>query len=107
MDPQQGTPDDGPSPRHRASPGRAIALAVASVVFAVALNAGFTYWSVESSQAAQRQQGIAVEQKICITLAHLDALKPPAGNPRKNPSRAFDDELHATLSQLGPDLGCA
>lgn len=93
-------------PRAPAGPGRAVALAVASIVVAVGLNAGFTYWSVENSQATQKQQGIAVQRKICETLAHLDALKPPAGNPRANPSRAFDDRLHATLDQLGPDLGC-
>jgi hypothetical protein len=90
----------------QASPGRAVALAVTSIVLAVALNAGFTWWSVENSQAAQRRQGVIVEHKICTTLAHLDALKPPAGNPRKNPSRAFDQDLHVTLDQLGPDLGC-
>ena len=101
MGPEQGT-------RGRpASPGRAIALAVASVVLAVALNAGFTYWSVENSKAAQQRQGEAVERKICTTMAHLAALKPPAGNPARNPSRAFDQNLHVTLDQLGPDLGCA
>jgi hypothetical protein len=93
---------------HRAppGPGRAVALAVASIVVAVGLNAGFTYWSVQNSRQAERQAGISVERKICTTLAQLAALKPPAGNPRVNPSRAFDDRMHATLAQLGPDLGC-
>ena len=36
----------------------------------------------------------------------VPVLKPPAGNPVKNPARGYDQELHATLSQLGPDLGC-
>ena len=99
MNPQQGTPG-------HPSPGRAIALAVASVVLAVALNAAFTYWSVESSRASEQRQGEMVERKTCTTMAHLAALKPPAGNPRKNPSRAFDQNLHVTLDQLGPDLGC-
>ena len=90
----------------RPGPGRPVAVAITSVVLALALNAGFTYWSIGNAQQAQRQQGIAVERKICTTLAHLAALKPPAGNPVKNPSRAFDQDLHATLDQLGPDLGC-
>lgn len=56
--------------------------------------------------AAQRKAAEAVERKICTTMHRLAALQPPAGNPRTNPSRAFDDELHTTLDQLGPDLGC-
>ena len=90
----------------RPGPGRPVAVAIASIVLALALNAGFTYWSIGNSQAQQRQQGAAVERKLCTTLAHLAALKPPAGNPARNPSRAFDQSLHATLDQLGPDLGC-
>jgi hypothetical protein len=57
-------------------------------------------------QAAARRTGEIVEQRICLTMHKLAALTPPAGNPARNPSRAFDDELHATLDQLGPDIGC-
>ena len=57
-------------------------------------------------QLAQRRAGEAVEHKICTTMAQLAALKPPPGNPDTNPSRAFDQSLHATLDGLGPDLGC-
>lgn len=60
-----------------------------------------------AQQRAERQAGLLVEHKICQTLASLAALKPPAGNPRTNPSRAFDDSLHSTLDGLGPDLGCS
>ena len=60
----------------------------------------------EREQAAQRRQGEAVERSLCTTLGHLAALKPPPGNPVTNPSRAFDDRLHATLDGLAPDLGC-
>ena len=98
---QPGTPQ-----RAAASPGRAIALVIGSMVLAVALNAGFTLWSIGNSRQQQQHQGEIVERKICTTIAHLDALKPPGGNPRANPSRAFDDRLHASLAQLGPDLGC-
>ena len=58
-------------------------------------------------QAAQARQARMVEQKLCTTLGKLAALDPPAGNPSSNPSRAYEDNLHATLAQLGPDLGCA
>jgi len=56
--------------------------------------------------AAQQRQGALIEEKLCQTLGRLAALKPPPGNPGSNPSRAFEDHLHATLDQLGPDIGC-
>lgn len=95
--------------------------------------AGNLYWtsrSVDSSssaqqaeQAAQRQQaaaeqaaqqraGAVVIGRLCKSLeplAALAGLKPPAGTPANNPSRAYEQELSAKLAplaQLGPDLGC-
>lgn len=76
---------------------------------AVLLAAFGLFWinhAVNASQAAQRSQGQAVERKLCTTFGKLAALKPPGGNPGTNPSRAFDDNLHDTLDQLGADLGC-
>ena len=60
----------------------------------------------QREQAVQRRAGSAVEHKICTTLAHLAALKPPPGSAAANPSRAYEQSLHATLDGLGPDLGC-
>ena len=57
-------------------------------------------------QAAAQRAARVVERRICLTMRRLAALKPPPGNPASNPSRAFEDKLHATLDQLGPDLGC-
>jgi hypothetical protein len=57
-------------------------------------------------RAAQRAQGELLEQKLCATLGRLSALRPPAGNAATNPARGYDQQLHATLAQLGPDLGC-
>jgi hypothetical protein len=59
-----------------------------------------------AEQAAQKQQGALLELKLCATLGKLAALKPPPGNPVANPARAFDQALHDTLAQLGPDVGC-
>jgi hypothetical protein len=65
-----------------------------------------------AEQAAQRRQGELLEQRLCATLdplAGLAGLKPPAGNPADNPSRAFEQRLVlklAPLGQLAPDLGC-
>jgi hypothetical protein len=57
-------------------------------------------------QAAQQRAGVVIEQKLCTTLGRLAVLKPPPGSPLTNPSRAYDQELHAALAQLSPDLGC-
>jgi len=92
---------------------RAMAALLALVLIVGAGNLLATRAEVRAAQAAQRReqavqqhQGIAVERKICTTMRELAALKPPAGNPVTNPSRAYDQRLHATLDQLGTDLGC-
>lgn len=66
-----------------------------------------TFEVVHSNAAAQQRQGQIVEQKICSSFARLARLQPPAGNPRTNPSRAYLQEQHAALDELGADLGCA
>lgn len=80
-------------------------LFVLSVVFSV-LNLFWTSHEVTSQEQAQQRAGQVVEAKLCATLQGLAALKPPAGSPGINPSRAYDQRLHAELSQLGPDVGC-
>jgi hypothetical protein len=69
-----------------------------------------TAQSIEDARtvALQQQQraGAVLGEKLCDTFGRLAALKPPAGDPARNPSRAFDDSLHMTLDQLGTDLGC-
>jgi hypothetical protein len=57
-------------------------------------------------QVSQQHAGVILGEKLCTTFGRLAALKPPAGNPAVNPSRAFDQSLHATLDELGTDLGC-
>ena len=70
------------------------------------LNFLFTAHYVNSTQESQRRAGEAVDRAICTTLVKLAALKPPAGAAKANPSRAYEQQLHATLDELGPDLGC-
>lgn len=81
-----------------------IAAAVAALCIAAAIAAGIIIGL--HAQDSSRQQGLAIEHRICLTLARLAALRPPAGDPATNPSRAYDQAQHATLDQLGPDLGC-
>lgn len=57
-------------------------------------------------QVQQRQAGRLLERKLCTTFGKLAARKPPAGDPVKNPSRAYEQWQHDTLVQLGTDLGC-
>ena len=57
-------------------------------------------------QAEQRAAGVILGDKLCSTFGTLAALKPPPGNPRTNPSRAYEQEEHAALVALGVDLGC-
>jgi uncharacterized protein HemX len=98
-----------------------VLFAVAVVIGAAAyLAAVHNYQASQASQqrqaaqqeAVQRAQGAAIERKLCTSLeplAALTTLKPPAGNPADNPSRAFEQQLVvklAPLAQLGPDLGC-
>ena len=59
-----------------------------------------------SEQAAQKREGQIVVRALCTTFTKLAALKPPAGNPATNPSRAYLQGQHDTLDELGVDLGC-
>src|ERR1019366_7502021 len=54
----------------------------------------------------QQRASVILGEKLCTTFGTLAALKPPPGNPAKNLSRAFEDNLHTALDQLGTDLGC-
>lgn len=67
---------------------------------------GASLWSSVHTRAVQEQQGRVIEQKLCTTLSKLAALTPPAGDPTQNPSRAYLQNQHQTLAELGPDVGC-
>lgn len=89
---------------------------------AVVLAAYSLFWNaheVNSNAAAQQRQQASqklaaqlVEARLCKSLLPLEGLanlRPPAGDPVNNPSRAYEQELSAKLAplaQLGPDLGC-
>jgi type II secretory pathway pseudopilin PulG len=59
-----------------------------------------------AQQQAQRAASLAFEKKLCTTLGRLAALRPPAGDSASNPSRAYEQDLHDVLAQLGPDVRC-
>ena len=79
------------------------ALAVVAII--AALQAASLYSSAQT-RATQQHQAQVFERKLCTTLGSLAALKPPAGSPQANPSRAYLQAEHARLAQLGPDVGC-
>lgn len=90
--------------------------AVIVVAIVVGLSGGNLLWSARQQHGYQasvhrshvlRVKGEqAVIDKLCLTFHRLSALKPPPGDPAKNPSRAYEQEQHDTLVQLGTDLGC-
>jgi hypothetical protein len=97
--------------------GRALVFLFAFAVLLSGLNLLWTSHSVHASQAAiqasqhreqvmQQRAGQLVVERLCQTFGELAALKPPPGNPRTNPSRAYLQGEHATLIRLGADLGC-
>jgi type II secretory pathway pseudopilin PulG len=66
----------------------------------------FQQQQAAQQQAAQRAQGAAFERRLCTTLGRLAVLAPPPGSPLNNPSRAYLQQQHAVLAELGPDVGC-
>jgi hypothetical protein len=96
---------------------RTLVFLFALAVILAGLNLIWTSHEVHSSQAAiqaaqhreqvsQQQAGVILGRKLCATFGALAANKPPPGNPRTNPSRAYLQAEHDTLVQLGTDLGC-
>ena len=85
---------------------RSVAILVLLALLVAGVNVLWTAHAVRSFQSSQQRQGELVEQKLCTTLDRLTALKPPPGPAKANPSRAYEQEMHATLDELGPDLGC-
>lgn len=91
--------------------GLAIVLGLILIVCAANLWAYFAQFETfRSSYNQLRAQQIAESKvlglRLCSTLDQLSALKPPAGSPTANPSRAYEQQLHAVLAQLGVDVGC-
>jgi hypothetical protein len=99
-------------------PRRALVFLFALSMLLAAANLIWTAHTVHASQAAiqaaqsreqaaQQQAGELLGRRLCLTFGSLAALQPPAGNPAGNPSRAYLQDEHTTLVQLGADLGCA
>lgn len=89
-----------------------VRIIIAMVIVAV-FNAAATLFivstvqhQIEATRQQQQHQGQVTERKICTSLDALANVSPPPGNPGSNPSRAYEQQLHNILSQLGPDLGC-
>lgn len=84
------------------------AAACAVVVILLALGGSYlvTNARIDQNQASQNAQSVKFETNLCTTLNSLKALVPPPGNPKTNPSRAFDVQQHKVLAQLASDLGC-
>jgi hypothetical protein len=58
------------------------------------------------SNAQGKREGELIEDKLCGSFGKLATLKPPAGNPATNPSRAYLQGEHAILDEIGTDIRC-
>jgi hypothetical protein len=89
---------------------------IALLVLVLVVGAGnlWASWDEVHSFKQQLHAQQVTEQKtaareigeLCATFGKVALLKPPAGNPKTNPSRAFDQSVHADLAEVNPDLKC-
>lgn len=114
-DTQTGTQGRKGDQGERGEPGKAgLSPAVRrALVFLFALSltisVGDLFWNahqVNASRAANHRQNQVTERKICAAVNGLAVLKPPAGDPAANPSRAYLQGLHVRFTEIGRDLGC-
>lgn len=99
----------GADDRHRRQRKTGVLLVAAGIVLLGGIIAGNYYLTIgvaTRTATAQQRAGVVLGERLCTTFGRLAALKPPPGNPAVNPSRAYEQEEHATLDQLGTDLGC-
>jgi hypothetical protein len=59
-----------------------------------------------AQQVAQRKAGQLIEKSLCADLGTMAAIRPPAGNPAANPSRAYEQDEARAWAGLVRDLGC-
>ena len=85
--------------------GGAVFLTVLVVALSGASYAGIVHQEAVQ-QAAQRRQGAQIEKALCADLGTMAAIRPPAGNPKTNPSRAYEQDEHRAWAGLTRDLGC-
>jgi hypothetical protein len=100
------------------TPGKFVYWMVAiCAILVVAFSYGYTSWAVHASNAhfnrveqMQREQGEAVEAKLCATLEAQSKLAPPAAIGTPSPTgQALIEYLrgeHDNNVALGKDLGC-
>jgi hypothetical protein len=92
--------------RLKVTPMRAMGGLVALTLVVGGGNLWASYAQVQADKAQQQRAAEAVERKLCTTFAGLSARQPPPGNPKTNPSRAYEQWQHGVLVQLGTDVGC-
>lgn len=87
-------------------------LFVLNVALFVVLGLGLVHYvrasqaSQVREQAAQRRAAAMIEAKICTDVATMALIKPPAGPPATNPSRAYEQAEHRAWTGLVQGIGC-
>lgn len=82
-----------------------LALAGANLLF-TAHEANSVRHQFAAAAAQATRQGQIVERKLCVSFGRLASLRPPPGNPADNPSRAYLQEQHTILDEIGADIHC-
>jgi hypothetical protein len=77
-----------------------------TIQVAVFLQGAHTQAVQREQQAAQRKTAVQVERRLCLAVSKQAALKPPAGNPVDNPSRAYLQGEHRTWGVMAGILDC-
>src|ERR1700735_4473219 len=72
----------------------ALAMVCGLLVIALAVGGSYavTNARIDQAQSDSAKAAQVSEAHLCTTLNSLKALKPPPGDPKTNPSRAFDVE---------------
>jgi hypothetical protein len=74
---------------------RPVLLAIVALVASIACMLAYTTYAIQSS-----------ERQWCGVIDLITAQKAPAGNPGKNPSRAYLQALERAFNERSEQLGC-
>lgn len=103
----ESAPDDGREARRAPVPFFGALLGIlACLVLFPAFTVLYQAYEANQIKAYEAAQVAANNHKFCGIVDTLLAPPPPAGPASENPSRAFEQILHAKVADLKAGLGC-
>lgn len=110
---QRGRPGAPGAPGISAGARHAAVALLALVLIVGAANLWASYDQVQdfknqlhAQQVAEQKAGELELAELCATFGKVALLKPPAGSAKANPSRAYEQQMHADLAGVPSDLRC-